>query len=164
MNNIIDDDSPWGNKLRTKEENKVRICMENVNNIVSMTKGNHKLNQAKTWLIRNNIDIACWIELGVPWHQRRLKEKLKSMMKCTAWDGQLTIASNNVHKETGRRQFGGTATMAFNSIVATISGSGVDTSGLGRWSWIKIKGKLGKSTTIIAAYCPCMSDCKKPVP
>ena len=149
MNSIVNDDSPWGNKMKSKKENNVRICMENVNNIVSMIKGNHKLDQAKTWLIRNNIDIACWIELGVPWHRRRLKDKLKSMMRCASWDEQLTIAANNVHKETGQRQFGGTATMAFNSIVATVANSGVDTSSLGRWSWIKIQGKMGKSTTII---------------
>ena len=51
--------------------------MENVNNIVTMIKGNHKLDQAKTWLIKHDINVACWIELGVPWHRRRLKEKLK---------------------------------------------------------------------------------------
>ena len=59
--------------MKSKKENKVQICMENVNNIVSMIKGNHKLDQAKTWLIQNNVDIACWIELGVPWHRQGLK-------------------------------------------------------------------------------------------
>ena len=52
--------------------------------------------------------------------------------------------------------------MAFNSIVATVANSGVNTSGLGNWSWIKIQGKMGKSTTVITAYCPCMSNCKRP--
>ena len=58
MNNIVDDDLPWGNNLKNKEENKVRIFIENVNNIVSMTKGNHKLDQEKIWLIWNNVNIA----------------------------------------------------------------------------------------------------------
>ena len=162
MNTFVDDDSPWGNPMTEKDENNVRICMENVNNITSMIDGNHKLDQAKAWLIKNDVDVACWIELGVPWHRRRLKEKLKSIMKCSSWNAQLTVTANNIHEETGRRQFGGTATMAFNSIVATVAGSGVDTSGLGRWSWIKLQGKHGKSTTIITAYCPCMSDSAKP--
>ena len=162
MNTTTADKSPWGNVLKEKQENHIRICMENVNNIVTLIKGNHKLDQAKTWLIKHEIDVACWIELGVPWHRRRLKEKLKSMMRCDSWDDQLTVAANNVHEETGRRQFGGTATLAFNSMVATVASSGVDTSGLGRWSWMKFQGKLGKSTTIISVYCPCKSDGKQP--
>ena len=47
MNSIVDNDSPWVNPVRRKQENNMQIWMEHVNNIVSMIKINHKLDQKK---------------------------------------------------------------------------------------------------------------------
>lgn len=83
-------------------------------------------------------------------------------MKDPAWDTQLTVAANNTHETIGKRQFGGTATMAFNFITSTEAGRGFDNSGLGRWTWIRLQGKHATSTTIIIAYCPCHSKHDRP--
>ena len=83
-------------------------------------------------------------------------------MKEELWDHQVTITSNNVHDNSSNRQFGGTATMIFNYVASTINGSGHDSSGLGRWSWIQLQGKCDVSTSIITAYCPCKSYPKQP--
>ena len=56
---------------------------------------NLKLDQGKTWLIENNIAVACWIELGVPWHRNHCKYQLPYLMKELSWESQLTIAANN---------------------------------------------------------------------
>ena len=94
--------------------------MENVKNISASCKGNHKLNQAKIWLIKKEVNIACWVELGVPWYKNIYKETLKNLMKCPFWDVQLKVAANNIHGNAENQQYRGTATMAFNYIVSMV--------------------------------------------
>ena len=65
---ITDNNKHWGNKMSIKPDSCFCIVMENINNIQATKKGNLKLNQGKAWLIENKVDLACWIELGVPWH------------------------------------------------------------------------------------------------
>ena len=81
-------------------------------------------------------------------------------MKEPPWESQLTITANNTHECTGKQQFGGTATMLFNSITLAIVGTGYDVSGLGQWTWVCLQGLGEHTTTIITAYNPCKSDCE----
>ena len=37
-------------------------------------KNNVKLNHGKIWLIKNKVDIAAWIEIGVPWQTKRFSQ------------------------------------------------------------------------------------------
>ena len=132
--------------------------MENINNIKAIKKGNPKLDHGKAWLIESETDIACWIELGIPWHKKQKKNRLPQLMREQSWSSQLTIASNNIHEDSDTQQFGGTAIMAFETATSAVSGTGYDSLGLGRWSWIRLQGKQNKSTTIISAYNPCKSN------
>ena len=45
--------------------------------------------------------------------------------------------------------------VAVNTIVAKVNTCGYDTSGLGRWTWMLMRGKRDTITRIITAYCPC---------
>ena len=125
------DNEIWGNTMGGKDDNTIRIVMENINNILSNKDHNLKLDNGKKWLLENNVDVACWIETGVPWHQRHFQERLLELMREDSWDNQITITSNNIHDKCGKRQFGGTATMLFNHVASTMNGSGSDSSGLG---------------------------------
>ena len=110
------DDTGWGSKLSPKTDGSIRIYMENINNITSDHDNHFKLDNAKRWLIKNEIDIACWLEVGVPWHKRKRKNRLPELMKDNAWSTQRTVSANNKHECTGKRQFGGTAIMTFDYI------------------------------------------------
>ena len=159
---VNNEDTAWGNKITTKTNGCIRICMENINNITSDQDKNLKLDNGKRWLIKNEVDIACWLEVGVPWHKRKRQNRLPALMRDGAWSSQRIVTANNSHECSGKRQFGGTAVMAFDYITSIVSASGYDATGLGRWSWLSIQGKYGKTTTIIAAYCPCKSKGGKP--
>ena len=52
--------------------------------------------------------------------------------------------------------------MAFNEITSTVSRTGYDKTGLGRWSWIKLTGKSGVTKRVITAYCPCNGNLNQP--
>ena len=131
--------------------------------MIQVTKKNNvKLDQGKAWLIENDVDVACWIELGVPWHRNRRKYHLPQLMKKPSWESQIAITANNSHEHTGKRQFGGTATLLFNKVTSAIAGTGYDSSGLGHWSWARLQGRGNWTTTIITAYNPCKSNNERP--
>ena len=63
---INNEDTGRGNKMTSKTDGCIRICMENINNITLDQDKNLKLDNGKRWLIKNEVDLACWIEVGVP--------------------------------------------------------------------------------------------------
>ena len=75
------DEDAWGNKCDDKDDGVIQIVMENVNNIPSHKNSNLKLDDGKKWLIKHEVDVACWIETGVLWHQRRRPERLQELMR-----------------------------------------------------------------------------------
>ena len=114
----------------------IRISMENIDNLGISSEKNPKQEAAMNWIIRNEIDIACWQEICIAWHKMRYKDKLLRRLKCQPWQNPRVITSNNQHKSMSTSQPGGTATMSFETISNTTNGTGKDPSGLGRWSWI----------------------------
>ena len=126
------------------------------------TEYNFKLDKGGKWLVKKEIDIACWLQLGVPWHTMQKQDQLQAKLKGQSWDSQCIITENNIHEKPKGSQYGGTATMAFNKITSTISGTGYDKTGLGRWSWIKFLGKAGVTRRVITEYCPCARNLNQP--
>ena len=57
-------------------------------------------------------------------------------------------------KNIGRLQRGGTATVLNERLEPFVKDSGVDHTGLGRWSWYLLKGAPGHKTRVITAYAP----------
>ena len=72
---------------------------------------------------------------------------------CTA------IAVHNVHKwqQAGRVQEGRTGAICFGDATGYIQKVGKDEEGLGRWSWILLRGSEGHMTRLITAYNLCKS-------
>jgi hypothetical protein len=52
------------------------------------------------------------------------------------------------------RRFGGTAIFTINKASHRVIDKGADKSNLGRWSWIRFKGKGDHTLRVITAYCP----------
>ena len=55
----------FGDHLVEKETNQVRIVSQNVNCIGVSHYHNHKIEDAKNWLLQHDVDIAGWQETGV---------------------------------------------------------------------------------------------------
>ena len=64
-----------------KKDGTIQLVMENVNNILSNKDVNLKLDSRKKWLIKNDIEVVCWIESSVLWHPRKRHELLPELMK-----------------------------------------------------------------------------------
>ena len=62
-------------------------------------------------------------------------------MSFQEWQNPKVTTSDNKHEYSSISQPGGTATMSFGTFTNTVSGTGVDPSGLGRLSWMILSGK-----------------------
>ena len=88
----------------------------------------------------------------VPYHQRP-----HTIAK--QWTRSLGVhsAHNITNPSNSAIQYGGVSIWAFNEINQRKSGKGVDPTGLGRWGWVKIRGRNGLCTRIYSIYRPCAS-------
>ena len=66
-----------------------------------------------------------------------------------------SVASHNKRegkeRGTGKVQRRGTAVILRDELVAYVTNSGADPSGLGRWSWYFLEGEEGYRTRVISA-------------
>ena len=63
----------------------------------------------------------------------------------------VSILTNNKQEYLGARQQGGVFTGITGSASSVAISSGTDSTGLGRWSWVQLKGQTA-STYIITSY------------
>ena len=68
------------------------------------------------------------------------------------------ICAYNKHANIEPSQEGGTAMIALDEAAASVTKIGTDPSGLGRWTWMKIKGKGTHVTRVICAYQLCCTS------
>ena len=85
-------------------------------------------------------------EVGRYWPAVPPEEKWKEKTWGIFENGLHTALAYNAHQKwtnyEGTRQYGGVVTVAIGDACHRASDSGQDTTGLGRWSWVKLQGKL----------------------
>ena len=99
----------------------------------------------------NQIDIACLAETNTNWNNYKGKRQLNRIVR-KQWKIAHITTSNIENKVTTLYQPGRTAIISTNKISLRITDSGVDSQGMGRWSYITINGRNKKKLTIISAY------------
>jgi hypothetical protein len=63
---------------------------------------------------------------------------------------------HNIHDQAGTiRQWGGTGVLCRGKLHHYTMGTGGDATGLGRWTWARIRGKGGMVLRYASVYCPC---------
>ena len=131
----------------------IRICFGNVNNI-GQHRDSYKSLQLKEVIERKDIDLMCMAEIGVHWGKVPQRDNIWERTK--PWFEAVRVATSFHTKDplARRCQYGGTAMIAVNTLVSKINTTGFDESGLGRWSWVLMRGKRDTVTRIITAYCP----------
>ena len=126
-----------GDPLGEKDDGCVRFVFENFNGLAPWYTRNDKIILARRFLHRIKADCYMGAECRAQWDLLRHANKLEQMFKSEV---QIkAIASHNVHEDDTRAQEGGTAIIAFDQLASLQNSAGVDLTGLGRWSWIKIR-------------------------
>ena len=101
------------------------------------------------------VDVACITEPNVHWG--KVKHKDNWFERSSGWFESRRLAVS-YHQKRGRlatvNQYGGTMTIARNDISHRAVQSGYDSSGMGRWSYIRFRGKRKNVTRVMTCYCP----------
>jgi len=100
------------------------------------------------------VGALCLAETNLNWHHSQHKFALK---RCLHRNWQSSKFQTSVPDETflGNYQPGGTATIVVDRWTFRVIASGMDPFGLGRWSYITLRGKSDINICIITAYRVC---------
>ena len=132
-----------------------RLMAINVNNFPNEQDG---VGKSKIDLLRRAIgyseaDIIGMTEIGR--NEDLLPPQGRPSQVTKAWvEKGLTISDWNRRRGTSRYEPGGVMLLTKDKATAHLVKKGKDERRLGRWTWVTIKGKFDKLTTIISAYRP----------
>ena len=153
-----EDRGHWGDLLRRKKGDNVRLLMHNTGGIGFMAEERSKetLKSEKLRGLCNlyNIDLAGLYENNKDW--RQVDQKNNIWNATSTWSENRRVqAANNITKPSNAEfQVGGMAMVAFDDFVFGITKQGSDSRKLGRWVWMTVTGRNNCNTTIITCYCP----------
>ena len=145
----------FGDKIiKQKHKDTLRLSFLNVNGLPSFNDHvkNERLFNA---LKENSIDIIGMAEVNTNWGKIDVEQQWRARTR-PWWEASKTITSYNIRDcSNSVFQPGGTLTQCINRCTHKVIASGTDSTGLGRWSWVRFRGSHEISLTVITAYRPC---------
>ena len=148
----------FGDTMIGKENGVCRIVSQNIGCLGVQYFANNKIRTAKEWLFNNHVDVCGWQEIGLANHKFQRHERLNERMRDPRRRAMRISTGTNIHDDIGKFQWGGTAIMSFDLMANMTKSTGVDDSGLGRWSWMLLEGHRQKYVRIVSAYNPCRTQ------
>jgi len=155
------DNEAFGDKIKEKNENELRILHTNINGI-PLAKEDGKNDLIFQALARNQIDIVGFTEVNRYWPNMNEKDRWRQRTHGWWETSNTTIAYNNKDSTNSTFQPGGTMITSIGKPAHRIEETGKDETGLGRWTWQKMKGKRNIMLRIISAYRPCVPSTAGP--
>ena len=150
-------DGQYGYVPREKPNNTIRLLYENFNSLGVFATGKarrRKVNRLKQLLREYGADILAGCETQVDWRYATEENDKFHNLFGKGQERKSVIGFNRTGKKMGRAQNGGTAMITFGRLSASVTETGVDDTGLGRFSWMKLSGG-GKTTRVVTVYNPC---------
>ena len=133
----------------------VRLGYGNINGFPGNVIGNTKIPALRWWIWKHNLDAFFGAEGNLNWKCMPPEGRLPKFFRL---ENKLRMmAAYNTHEDFGQKQQGSTFSLAFGQLASKVKNVGTDNSGLGRWSWMQLKGCNGHIIRIIMAYQPCKS-------
>ena len=154
----IDDDSEFiGDYQGIVQEGEVRLLFANIYGIPS-TADHPKNSMVREAITKSGASITGFAETNIHWNKIQGKNRWEER-SFGWWEDIRSVTSNNSLENPNKYyQPGGTMMITRGRTKFRITGSGVDPSKMGRWSWQLFSGKKGISTRVITAYRPCKSN------
>ena len=135
----------FGDRRPEKEAGTGRVVLLNVD-AVPERGFEFKQQQIFRWWQRDRVDVAMLTETGRYWPALPEEERWKERIRGKFEDGVHSSLAFNLHEKRssleGSHQYGGTGTFVIGQMSHRVRDSGQDPSGLGRWSWIRLAGRL----------------------
>jgi hypothetical protein len=153
------ENKPFGDSMQEKEIPHCRIFFININGISSASEF-LALQDALDSLIANGVDIFGFSETNLDWLKHTIRDKCGKI--CNDFFGASFLSTSTSSLRSNRNyKPGGTCTGLTKQYCGRFQQSGSDPHGLGRWSFIRLLGKDGKSVVIVTAYRVCRATIGK---
>jgi hypothetical protein len=141
----------WGHSLETIDANSTfRIFLQKPNGL-SVYRNNHLLVQDLQTCYNYGAGALCFPETNTNWNQDGQLFTL-SQLFCGVWNSSLVQPLQTPEPFLSNHQPGGTLTAVCENWVSRVIAKGEDPYGLGRWSYVTLRGKLSTKITIVTAY------------
>jgi len=132
--------------------------MQNVDGIPQHEDGNIKLDCLYQFTQDYQADIVALTERNMAWdkwpYEERLPYKTRGWWEASHW----SVSHNKKDKHGDGFQPGGMAILVLNKWAHWAMRPGDNTTGLGCWSWVQLRGRENHHLRIVAVYHPCKAN------
>jgi len=147
----------WGNSLEPIEVNTTfRVFLQSPNGF-SLDRNNHLLMQDLQTCHQYGAGVLCFPETKVNWDEEGQIFTLQQLLK-GIWKSSMLQPSHTPELFLSTYQPGGTLTAVCENWVSRVVARGEDPYGLGRWSYITLRGQGDSKISIVTAYQACQSS------
>jgi len=146
---------PWGDELDTPAPSSCRIYFSNIG---GLSKQHDHIKSVETgeYLRSINAHIIGLAETNVNWKSRGIYKSIKRKLT-TGWKQAFMTATNAnpiPTRENHAYQPGGVLSLISGTWAGMVSANFTDTSSMGRWTIVHLRGRNNSVLAIITAYCP----------
>jgi ribonuclease HI len=150
---FLEAEQTWGHALEQIETSTIlRVLLQNPNGLKPSHQDELFLNLQTCSSIGTGI--LCLPETNTNWSNYTNTQTLRQSLK-SVWSHSTFQTSNSSEKFESDYQPGGTVTMVVNRWTSRVVDKGSDPFGLGRWTYITLRGKGDKKLTVVTGYRVC---------
>ena len=139
----------FGDPYEDHATGSTRVVFQNVNGLPYLATDS-KQGQIQDWLKNERVGIALLAETNTHWPSLPEGHGWNDRMREVGKRGYFTAVAHNRHQPrsgaSSFKQQGGTAVSVFNEAAHSAKSSGCDPTGLGRWSFVRLRGKQRRSS------------------
>ena len=145
----------FGDTMGRKEANVFRIMFQNIHNLPLSSHVNRS-RQVIDCIATQELDVFLMTEVGLCWSKLSAYDQWheRTMGRLAQHKSVFRYNTTELHQTTAI-QHGGVGVCTTDEGVNRVINTGGDLSGLGRWAWVRLQGKAGRTIRIITAYRPC---------
>jgi hypothetical protein len=144
----------WGDRLTTRRKGTLRVALQNVQRL-PVNRRDSKHEDLTHWLEKDGIDIAILTESNTYWPKVKPHQQWEERSEGLFPQGIKSIFGYNKNYEfPGTVQYGGVGLLALGETRHRLCGKGEDSTGLGRWTWMRYQGRGDCHLRVIGAYRP----------
>ena len=131
----------WGDRLTTRQTGTLRVALQNIQRL-PVNRRDPKHEDLIQWLEKDGIDIAILTEINTYWPKVKPHQQWEERSEGLFPQGIKSIFGyNKNYAFPGTVQYGGVGLLAMGETRHRLCGRGEDSTGLGRWTWMRYQGR-----------------------
>jgi hypothetical protein len=144
----------YGDRQKTKNKSSLRVLLQNIQRL-PLSIRDQKHEDIVDWIHRDAGDIAILTEINTYWPKVPAHQQWEERSERLFPQGlKSRFSYNKTEKASSNVQYGGVAALALGETRHRVCSTGEDSTGLGRWVWMRYKGKGGMHLRVVGAYRP----------